>query len=71
MGFFLLYGQAQFSSRRVKVIAWCAASWLFQSIRPVEAAFFQSTVVKPKAIGLPVQDLESVAPPVAEDKQAF
>ncbi len=38
---------------------------------PVKATFLQPTLIEPEAIGLPVQDLEFVLPPVTEHKQAF
>ena len=40
-------------------------------IRPAEATFFEATVIKPEAVGLPVQNFELVALPVTEDKQVF
>ncbi len=38
---------------------------------PVKTAFLKPTLIEPETIGLPVQNLEFILPPVAEHKQAF
>lgn len=39
-------------------------------LRSLKAAAFQAAVVRPEAIMIPLEDLELVPPPIAEDKQA-
>ena len=58
---------AQLSSRRLSVMAlvFCPC------VGPVEPALLQPPVIEPETVGLPVQDLEFVPPPVAENEQAL
>lgn len=41
------------------------------STRPLEGHFLQAAIVKPKAVGIPKEDFEFIAPPITEDKPGF